>query len=58
MLGKAWQQEGKALLHIACAVRKQRVEEKECMGSTTISCVPETHTSSSMVPSLSILPPS
>lgn len=42
MLGKAWQQEGKALLHIACVVRKQRVEEKEWTGSNTFSCVPET----------------
>lgn len=58
MLGKAWQQAGKALLHIACVVRKQRVEEKEWMGYSASHCAPETHTPSSMVPSLSILQPS
>lgn len=38
MLGKAWQQEGKAVVYVACVVRKQRVEEKEWMGYTASSC--------------------
>lgn len=40
MVGKACQQEYKAVVHITSAVRKQRVEEKEWMGYTAFSRAP------------------